>query len=531
MSRRFGLITSIMLITFVGAVYVAIVSERTLAGFGLRVLAVFWMSLSGCLLLTWSWLVVVPSVSRRLAFGNPNLQRRILGWVILSPFSPASKVHARFVLAVCDQAANRHAEAEVLYRLILHDNAGRTVPEFESLVRQRLAATLDALGRPDAARAESARAAAALERGPETLLTMHTKAKLLEREQHYADAYTAYERAFALASPAEQAKCFELKARLSHCALRSGQAAESLRWATAVVDHDPKGPFGVAALFFAANAAVSLGRLDDAERYAYTAANLSRTDQQHADARALIAHCEMRRGNLDDAERRARAAAALATVRHSLPWMTLANVAAQRGCFDDAIRALEQAIKPLEGQTDRSSRRELATIQLLCALYQAEAGRNEVALTLLRQAKVEHAGDGKELVAYHLSAALVCGLANERDLARAQIAAAEQGRTQFLSDGATQRAAYLHLGRAALLIGEPEQARSWLRSYLELTPDPLYLPCTYYLLAESCRLLGDAGDAEELYGKAASSRIGTRWEDLARQRLAASGASAQPQPA
>ncbi len=63
--------------------------------------------------------------------------------------------------------------------------------------------------------------------------------------------------------------------------------------------------------------------------------------------------------------------------------------------------------------------------------------------------------------------------------------------------------------------------QSWLRNYLELNPDPLYLPCTYYLSAECRRLLGDARGAAELYAKAASNRFGTRWEDLARQRLIA----------
>ncbi len=312
MSRRVGLITSILLITFVGTVYVALVIERTLANSGLRLLALFWIAFSACCLLIWIWLIVVPRISHSVAFGNPNLQRRILASVIHSPFSAGAKAQARFVVAEGDQAANRHAEAEVPYREIVGENSGRTVPEYESLVRQCLAETLERLGRPEAAQAESAPAAAALEKGPETSRTMHTKAKLLEREKRYADAYSAYERAFVLASPKEQATCFELMTRLSQCALWSGRGADSLRWAATAFDKDPKGPFSVPALFLAANAAISLGRLDDAERYACAAADLSRTHQQRADALALIADFEMRRGNLVYAERMARAAADVA---------------------------------------------------------------------------------------------------------------------------------------------------------------------------------------------------------------------------
>ncbi len=343
-----------MLITFVAAVYFLLGTERNFANFGFRALGVFWISFSGCCLLTWSWLIVVPRISHRLAFGNPKLQRRILACVVHSPFPPAAKVHARFVLATCDQAANRHAAAEVLYRAILSDNAGRTVPEFEAIVRQRLGETLDALGRPDAAQSESTRAAAALDRSPETVLTMHTRAKLLEREHHYADAYSAYERAFALATPKEQAKGFELMARLSRCAMRSGRAADSLRWANAVLDGDPKGPFSAPAAMLAANAAVSLGKLDDAERYARGAADLSRTDQQRADALALVANYQTRRGNLEDAERTARAAAELAAGQQRLPWATLASIAAQRGCFDDAITAVER--RPNTGRPNAGRR-------------------------------------------------------------------------------------------------------------------------------------------------------------------------------
>jgi tetratricopeptide (TPR) repeat protein len=527
-NRRLRLIAPVLLITLVAAVYVTFATERTFANFGFRALGLFWISFSGCCLLAWFWLIAVPRISHRLAFGNPILQRRIVACVVHSPFPPAAKVTARFVLAACDQAANRHAQAEVLYRAILGDNAGRTVPEFESIVRQRLGETLDALGRAEAAQAEYTRAAAALNRSPETVLTLHTKAKLLEREHRYADAYSAYERAYALATPKEQAKGFELMARLSRCAMRSGRAADSLRWANAVLDRDPKGPFSAPAAMLAANAAVSLGKLQDAERYARGAADLSRTGQQRADALALVANYEMRRGNLDDAERTARAAAELAAGEQRLPWATLANIAAQRGCFDDAIKAVARAAKILEDQPQAAQRRELASIQLMTALYHAELGQGDLALRLLREAEPGHAGDGKEMVTYHLIAALVYALAQEREPALAQIAAAERGRMKFLNDGATQRAAFLHLGRAALLIDDAERAQSWLRSYLDLNPDPMYLPCAYYLLAECCRLVRNASEAKELYARAASTRMGTRWESLALERLAAFDASGRP---
>jgi hypothetical protein len=95
-----------------------------------------------------------------------------------------------------------------------------------------------------------------------------------------------------------------------------------------------------------------------------------------------------------------------------------------------------------------------------------------------------------------------------------------EGRTQLPEDRSTQQAALVFLGRAALLIDEPERAESFLKEYLELEPEPVSYPFVYYHLAECRRRAGDEAGGHEFDTKAASAEFGTRWERLARQRLA-----------
>jgi hypothetical protein len=59
-----------------------------------------------------------------------------------------------------------------------------------------------------------------------------------------------------------------------------------------------------------------------------------------------------------------------------------------------------------------------------------------------------------------------------------------------------------------------------LNAYLELNPEPLYLAGLNDHRAECRRRLGDADRERDFLTSAASAHIGTRWESMARERLA-----------
>ncbi len=66
----------------------------------------------------------------------------------------------------------------------------------------------------------------------------------------------------------------------------------------------------------------------------------------------------------------------------------------------------------------------------------------------------------------------------------------------------------------------PSRTRSSCAAYLNLNPDPLYRPYAYYHLAECRRRLGDKAGGRAFGVQAASTRYGTLYEQLARERLA-----------
>jgi hypothetical protein len=44
------------------------------------------------------WFVVLPRKSLKLAAGDPDRQRRLLQWIVNTPWFSAVKVHARYML-------------------------------------------------------------------------------------------------------------------------------------------------------------------------------------------------------------------------------------------------------------------------------------------------------------------------------------------------------------------------------------------------------------------------------------------------
>jgi tetratricopeptide (TPR) repeat protein len=476
--------------------------------------------------LSWVWFIRVPQWSLKLAGGDRDRQRLILRWIVHTPSPGGLKILARFLLAVNDQVSGRYGEAEEALRSILRDNGSSLDPGFESVLRQRLADTIEALGRREEAAAERKRATAMLDGAEETWLGLQARAKLLEREHRFAEAVAAYERALSLSPPGQKAVHVELMMHLVLSTFNAGRPDDALRWADAVISFDPDGPMIPAARRMASVACSNLGRLDDAERHARAGAELATSPEQRAETLALLADYVMRRGQLEEAERIVRVAESLSPGRKRMPWIVIAQIERERGRLEDAIRAMERAKAIPVGHIPASNRRVDAVLDKSLAIHHAELGRRDIARELIGRAEAELAGDPKLAVTVDASAALVYALVDERDEALARIDAAERGRHDVPQDGTTQRSVLSQLGWAALAVDEPARAEGFLRAYLELRPDPLYLPYAWYHLGGCRRRLGDEAGGRECDARAASTRFGCRWERLARERLAADGVTA-----
>ncbi len=485
---------------------------RWVLGYGIAI-ACLW-------LLGLLWFVIVPRISLRLALGNRDRQRRLLGWIVNTPFPGAAKILARYMLAHSLQVSRRYDEAEVMYRAILRDRGSDLDPGLESQIRHGLADTVDALGHDEEARFEREQAASVLRGSKETLTSLQAQGKLLDRENRYAEAYTAYERALALAPQNKKEVRAELMMQLTLSAFNAGQQADCLRWAEATLELDPPDRLKELARRMAAVACSSMGRLDDAERHAQVAAQAARTPETRAAALGLLADYMMRRGDLDGGGRVANEAEELMPGKKRLPSVIIGGIAKERGDDAEALRADERAASILEGHVPALNRRATATIQKLVAVMQAELGHGDLAHAALDQAEAEFANDPKQMATLDGMAALVFALCNEPDAVRERIALAEEARASMPLDLALQKSNLYYTGRAAFVIGEIDQAENLFRAYLELNPDPVYHPCANYHLGECRRVKGDAERARELYSRASSTHFGSHWEALARERLA-----------
>jgi tetratricopeptide (TPR) repeat protein len=472
---------------------------------------------------SWVWFILVPRVSLKIAGGDRQRQRRLLQCVVNTPFVEGTKGYARFLLGVNDQVAKRYAEAEVQFRALLAECERGVSPGLKSVIQQHFADTLEALGRRHEAESVRQQAGESLSDGKETVLSLQAQGNLLSREHRYAEAYDTFERALSLVPGKNRQGRTELMMHLVLSSFNAGRPADTLLWAEKLIAEDPSSPRTDAARRMAAIACNNMGRLHDAERYARLAAEMAPTPEKRAESLALLGDYVMRRGDLIEAERLAHQAEALNPGKKRVPWALLASIKKEQGLYREAIAASEHGNNIPGGHIPALNRRATAVVNKALALLYAEVGELEKASSLMHSSEAELSEDPKLGVTLDAAAAILHGLRHEPEESRRRISSCEQGLKSLPEDRGTQRAALYWLGRAALLIDEPKRAEAFLRAYLDLNPDPLYRPYAYYHLAECRRRLGDSLGGLNFDRKAAATRMGSVYEQLARERLEAEG--------
>ncbi|MFO0892594.1 MAG: tetratricopeptide repeat protein [Isosphaeraceae bacterium] len=484
----------------------------------------FWLILVlvvGTPTLLTSWFIGVPRLVPRLLGGSPRWQRRLLRWVARTPCpNPDVKLLARHNLAILAQDAGDHQEAEEQLRAILDRLAQLRHPEQEAEVRRRLADSLEALDRVNEAASERSRANDLVHGVGEQYEAIVAEAKALELQRRHAEAYALYQRSLDCLPPDRPVAEIQSLLYMSLSAFHAGRPSDALFWSSAIIEAYRDCANLSLAHRLAAVALSSLGRLDEAERQAQLAEEEAATDQDRAEALALRGSFQVRRGDLQAAERTAREADRLDPDHPRTRWSILAELARVRGEFREAIEILRRARAQVNEDQAGANRAMDSLLAFQLALIHCELGDGTEAASLLSQLE-SWRKDPKLSVLREAASAWLHALRGERDLAHSGMDAVEAKRREVVEDIATQRAALCYLARAARTLGEYEKAEPLLHGYLALDPDPVLLPDTYCSLAECRRKLGDSEGARSYDRKAASTRIGTLHERLARERLAA----------
>ena len=261
-------------------------------------LAPYWFLLYfGAIALIWLWFILVPKVSLKLAGGDRDRQRRILRWVVNTPFQGGVKVYARFLLGLNEQVGRHYDEAETTYRSILGGDEGGLDPGFTESAgagntwptrsthwggarRPRPSAS----GRPSAA-TPGRRCSAWSPRASCSIASIVTPRPSSSTRRGPLE----------LAPPDQKAVRTSILMHLTLSSFNAGRPADTVRWAEVAIPLAPDGPLSHGARRMAAIGCSNLGRLDDAERHVRVAIERAPSDDQRAESLALLGDYVIRR--------------------------------------------------------------------------------------------------------------------------------------------------------------------------------------------------------------------------------------------
>lgn len=395
-------------------------------------------------------------------------------------------------------------------------------PGFRALVRQRLADTLETLGRTEQAEEQRRLAAREAAEAPPDAATHLARGRELAQSEKAPEAIAEYEAALGLIPDWNQQHRAEVLVWLALACYQAGRPEQTVERAEQAIALNP----GVEVLMTAHSVAgvgcSTLRRLDAAEEHrqkAYDLAVETGNEDRAGNYLASLAAIQRARGLLVEAMQTADRAATTSFKARRQARLVEADCLWAMGRFDAARTCLEQARKAKPHPQVKEERRSQATLALAQGLMEADAGNAEAALRWLQEG-AEALRSSPMLCLWHDAGMVhVLALLGREVEARALIAGLEARTASFASDPATLERCWAGMGRALLVLGDAAAARTqWLR-VLATPPDPVDRPMGYYFLGESELALGNPAAAYHAYRSAASLGIETRYARLARQRL------------
>lgn len=468
---------------------------------------------------THMWLPALAQVLR--GQGEREKARSLLEQVIRAPslFRGGSKPDAHFQIAWLEMEQGRFAEAaeqcRAIFRLPIK-------PGFASLVHQRLADCLEALGEPDEAARERETAAQELEMAPADAGVHTARARDLVRAGRAAEACEHYEAALAAMPRWNSAGRAEVLVWLALAQYQAGRPEEVSRRAEEAIALNP-GP----ELLMTAHSVASLGYsgrrlLDEAEAHRQTAFQLAEeagNEDRAANYLASLAGVQRARGKLVEAMQSADKSAAMSFKARRQARLVEAECLWAMGRYDAARTCLEQARNAKPYPQPSEERRSQATLRLAGGMLELDAGEPARALHFLQEAAEELRADPKLALWHDAAMAPVLAALGRAEEARALVAGIEARSPAFAHDTATQERCWAGVGRTLLALDDPAGARSaWLR-FLAGPPEPVDRPEGYYFMGECERRLENGEAAWQAYRSAGNLGIETSYARRARKRL------------
>jgi tetratricopeptide (TPR) repeat protein len=476
------------------------------------------------------YFVLLPRLAHlRYRERDPERLRRYLEGVVATPslLGPLPKLVARESLAGIYLSRGQHAEVVTHFRAGLESMSGwwlstDSLHSLEANFRVRLADSLEALGRVDEAAAERRRAKEGVDRAEPDALRYSTRAKLLERQNRYEEAYAEYQRALDLTPAFETLFRIECMLHLVLTAQNAGRPADCLRWAEEAAALGAKGMRLRVAHRMAGVACGDLGRLEESQRHirlAYEVAAIDNDRPAMAEILAQLAECLYRRGQLVEAEEAVARAAAMDPQAERMSLAVGAVILAGRGRYDDARAAMERFREGRPFSIPRDERRIRAVCSLDRARLEAECGRADDAWRHLQEARAELGNDAKFELKCRGALSWVLAIRAEAGESLRLAVSLEPRLADFERDPATCRGVLHDLAMAACARGDHAAGVDYWTRHLALGPHPVFRPNALYHRGECHRHLGRLDEARADYEAAVAMDIDSHFSRLARRRL------------
>lgn len=433
-----------------------------------------------------------------------------------SLFGDGSKAGQRYQLSwFCLEERLYEEAARHLRDALSH----RMKPAIEANYRRRLADCLEGMGQTEAAAAERERCRELLSLAPADLDGLLSRAEELGQQRRYAEACEVYDQVLETPRIVDRPSVL---VRLSLASYHAGRTEEAIRRAEEALALRPEGPLRHLAHSAAAVGYSTAGRLDEAELHreqAYEVAMEAGSVDQAARYLAGLAALRMKRGNLVQALAECEQAAQMSMEARRSARMTEGECLRLWGRYDPARTAYEQARRASPLGQPAAERRMQAVIALGQTWLEADAGDAAAAGRFLEEAEPELRTDPKLSLWCRATRAWVQGLAGDHERARAALQEVEAELERGDPGRDTRQTCHDALGRAALLLGEPERARAHWEAFLAAEPEPVYVPTARYHLGLCYLHAGDAAAVHRELRQASAPGVDTCWSRRAAKRL------------
>jgi tetratricopeptide (TPR) repeat protein len=459
---------------------------------------------------------------------DPERLRRYLERVVATPslLGPSQKLVARCSLAGIYLTTGRHVEAVAHCRANLAILCGSRKPgrfaALEAGIRRRLADSLEAIGQIDEAEEQRQLATEGIDRAPASALRYLTRGTLLKRQNQHEEAYAAFQKALEVTLDSNAAVRIRCMNQMMLAAHHGGRPLDCLGWAEKSMALGAKGRLLRVAHRMAGLACGDLSRMEEAEQHyhqAYDAAASANNQPDMAEDLSLLADCLRKRGKLVEANEACIKAAAMDPKGLRMSLLIQGQILHAWGRYHDALAVLERFKDTVPLVIPHHVRRLRAAVALDRSRIETECGRASDAWSHIQEALAELGNDAKLGLISEAALSRVLAVHGLISESRQLAARLEPRLAAFERDPGTCRGVLYDLGMAACIREDHDAGIDYWTRYLDLRPNPVYLPTAHYQRGECHRNLGRLTEARDDYRAAVAMNLDTLHARLARRRL------------